>query len=109
MKLHQLEVVDDQHHCTVCNQRWKHEPRYECPGVPVYGWGAWPDHLLTKKQMSDAGFQTSRKLPPPAGVVWREKSPDGKMWLYDRAQGIPKNEISERARANLKAAAEKSR
>lgn len=77
--------------------------------VPVYGWGKWPEHLLTKKQMSDAGFQTGKNLPPPAGMVRRAKSPDGYMYLYDRSQGVPKKPISDEARAKLKAAAEKAR
>lgn len=106
---HQVEQVDGRYRCTVCNYSWKREPTSECPGVPVYRWGEWPEHLLTKKQMSDAGFQTGKKLPPPAGVCFREKSPDGKMWLYDRNQGVAKKPISDQARASLKEAAKKSR
>jgi len=77
--------------------------------IPVYAWGKWPEHLLTKKQLGDAGFQTGRKLPSPAGKVWRKKSPDGVMYLYDRHQAVPKKQLSDEARASLKAAAEKSR
>jgi hypothetical protein len=55
--------------------------------VPEYKWGAWPPHLLTKKQMDDAGFQTGAQLPPPAGKVKREKSLDGFMYLYDSNLG----------------------
>lgn len=109
MRLHQLDQVDNRYRCTICKNSWKYEPTTECPGVPVYGWGEWPKHLLTKKQMSDAGFQTGKNLPPPAGVVFRSKSPGGKMWLYDRSQGVTKKPISEQARANLKEAAKKSR
>lgn len=109
MTEHQLETTDYGHICTVCRQQWKKPPTSECVGVPIYGWGKWPEYLLTKKQMSDAGFQTGKKLPPPAGMCWREKSPDGKMWLYDKRQGVPKKPISDEARAKLKAAAEKSR
>ncbi|HEX7766051.1 MAG TPA: 3'-5' exonuclease [Nitrospira sp.] len=107
---HQLETTEQGHRCTVCGQFWKKQPflNLGCPGVKVYAWGKWPEHLLTKKQMSDAGFQTGKKLPPPAGLCWREKSPDGKMWLYDKHQGVPKKPLSDEARANLKAAAEKS-
>lgn len=109
MTTHQLEATDYGQRCTVCGQSWKKEPQRECPGVMVYGWGKWPEHLLTKKQMGDAGFQTGKKLPPPAGVVWRDKSPNGVMYLYDRNAGVPKKVISDEARVNLKAAAEKSR
>lgn len=106
---HQTVPVESGYRCTVCGQTWKNLPVSECPGVKMYGWGQWPEHLLTKKQMDEAGFQTGTKLPPPAGAVWRHKSPDGKMWLYDRNQGVPKKQMSDEARANLKAAAEKSR
>ncbi len=109
MAAHNLVETEYGQRCTICGQSWKQLPQRECPGVLVYGWGKWPENLLTKKQMGDAGFQTGKKLPPAAGVVWRDKSPDGKMWLYDRTQGVPKNPISEAARAKLKVAAEKSR
>lgn len=107
---HQLEPTEHGgQRCTVCGQTWKNTPISDCPGATVYAWGQWPENLLTKKQLGDAGFQTGKKLPPPAGVVWRSKSPDGMMYLYDRAQGVPKKQLSDEARANLKAAAEKSR
>lgn len=96
--IHQLERVDGRYYCDVCRQSWKHEPGSECPGVMVYQWGAWPEHLLTKKQMDDAGFQTGTKLPDPAAVVFRAKSPGGKMWLYDRDNGVPKRQMSDVAR-----------
>jgi DNA polymerase III epsilon subunit-like protein len=59
--------------------------------------------------MNAAGFNTGAKLPPPAGCVRREKSPDGIMWLYDRAQGVPKREISEAQKAALQKANEMAR
>ncbi len=72
--------------------------------LPRYGWGEWPEHLLTKKQMGDAGFQTGKKLPAPAAFVPRSKSPDGKMYLYDKNQGVPKRQMSEAQEAALKKA-----
>jgi DNA polymerase-3 subunit epsilon len=77
--------------------------------VPEYKWGAWPPHLLTKKQMDEAGFQTGAQLPPPAGMVKRAKSPDGFMYLYDSNHGVPKRQMTEDQRKTLKAAADKSR
>jgi DNA polymerase III subunit epsilon len=106
---HQLEPTDSGQRCAICGQSWKNPPTSDCPGVMVYAWGKWPEHLLTKKQMSDAGLQTGKKLPPPSGVVWRGKSPGGVMYLYDRGQGVPKKQLNEKALASLKAAAEKSR
>lgn len=77
--------------------------------LPVYRWGEWPPHLLTKRQMADAGFQTGTRLPPPAAQVYRSKSPGGIMYLYDRAQGVPKKPITDDQRETLRKAAEKSR
>lgn len=78
-------------------------------GIPEFKWGQWPPHLLTKKQMDEAGFQTGAQLPPPAGMVKRAASPNGVMYLYDSNQGVPKREITEDQRKTLAAAAEKSR
>lgn len=77
--------------------------------IPKFKWGEWPDYLLTKKQMGDAGFQTGKNLPPPAAQVYRSKSPGGVMYLYDRAQGVPKKQITDAQRDNLRKASEKSR
>jgi len=71
--------------------------------LPVYRWGAWPEHLLTKLQMDEAGYQTGKKLPPPAAKVSREKSPGGWMLLYDKNAGVPKRAISEEQKAAAKA------
>lgn len=90
--------------CAVCGGEWKSAPYSQCPGVPVYAWGAWPEHLLTKKQMNEAGFQIGQKLPAPAGAVYRSKSPGGIMWLYDRNQGVPKRQMSEAQQAALEKA-----
>lgn len=109
MTPHQLEEANGRYTCTVCGQSWKNEPSGQCLGVMVYAWGKWPEHLLTKKQLGDAGLQTGTKLPAPAGAVYRAKSPGGIMWLYDKAQGVPKKVITEAQRAQLAAAAEKSR
>lgn len=113
MTTHQLESTESigkqAYTCTICRQTWLNKPTSDCPGVPVYRWGQWPEHLFTKKQMSAEGFQTGRKLPPPAGMAWREKSPNGRMYLYDRAQGVPKKALSAEALAKLKAAAAKAR
>ena len=77
--------------------------------LPAYRWGKWPPHLLTKKQMAEAGFQTGKLLPPPAAQVYRSKSPGGVMYLYDRNSGVPKKPITDAQRETLRKAAEKSR
>lgn len=81
--------------CEVCGGSWKSQPVSLCPGVKVYAWGEWPENLLTKKQMAEAGFQTGVNLPAPAAAVYRKKSPDGIMWLYDRAQGVAKRPVTD--------------
>ena len=77
--------------------------------LPTYRWGEWPEHLLTKKQMAEAGFQTGQRLPPPAAQVYRSKSPGGVMYLYDRNAGVPKKPITPEQRETLRKASEKSR
>lgn len=72
--------------------------------ITLYKWAEWPDHLLTKKQMSDAGFQIGKKLLPPVGKVARSKSPDGWMYLYDSCQGVPKLNMSDAQKTALKKA-----
>jgi DNA polymerase-3 subunit epsilon len=68
--------------------------------VKIYRWGQWPEHLLTKKQLNDAGFSTTPKLLPiPAGAVQREKSPNGLMFLYDRNTATPKRVLSDEEKA----------
>lgn len=80
--------------CIWCGCTWKKQPSGYCPQVKVYEWGKWDEHLLTKKQMDEAGYQTGKKLPSPAGAVYRKDSPGGIMWLYDRNQGVPKRVVS---------------
>ena len=76
--------------------------------LPVFRWGKWPEHLLTKLQMDEAGYQTGKKLPPPAAKVSREKSPGGWMLLYDKNAGVPKRQLSEEVRAAAQERAKKT-
>lgn len=111
MPEHQLthDPENDRYFCSACGVTYhKPELKTRCIGVTLYQWGEWPEHLLTKLQMNEAGFQTGKKLPPPTGAVWRDKSPNGIMYLYDRAQGVPKKPISDEQRAKLAEAAKKS-
>jgi DNA polymerase-3 subunit epsilon len=100
---------NDRYICTTCGVTY-HSPELKtrCIGVTLYQWGEWPEHLLTKKQLSDAGFQTGKKLPSPAGAVWRDKSPNGIMYLYDRGQGIPKKEVTPEQKSKLDEARKKA-
>jgi DNA polymerase III subunit epsilon len=109
MPEHQIEQLGEKsYRCVVCgNTHWK-PLTGRCIGVTLYRWGEWPEHLLTKKQMSDAGFQTGKKLPTPAGAVWRDKSPGGIMYLFDRAQGTPKKQVTQEQKTKLDAARKKA-
>lgn len=82
--------------CEVCGQSWKRAPGATCPGVPVYSWRQAPDHLLTKKQMAAAGYQTGKKLPAPVGAIRGKRS---LYPVYDPAQGIAKRPLTERQAA----------
>lgn len=106
---HTLVSIEKGYQCEVCGLTWKKEPSSYCEGVRMYGWGKWPEHLLTKKQMGDAGYQTGAKLPAPAGAVFRDKSPGGIMYLYDKNQGVPKRAVSEAQKAALKKAQDRAR
>lgn len=101
----ELSATESRWKCAVCGGVWKRPPEWRpCPKVMMYKWGKWPEHLLTKKQMGDAGFQTGGQLPAPAGGCYREKSPGGIMYLYDRGQGVPKKVLSDEQKAKNKAA-----
>ncbi len=100
LRAHNLQQTPGGCTCTVCGRYWGATPVSPCPGVKVYQWGKWPEHLLTKLQLNAAGFSTSPKLlPDPAGAVLRTKSPDGLMFLYDRATATPKRVLSDEEKA----------
>jgi DNA polymerase-3 subunit epsilon len=100
LRAHELQQTPGGCTCTVCGRYWGATPVSPCPGVKVYQWGKWPEHLLTKLQLNAAGFSTSPKLlPDPAGAVLRTKSPDGLMFLYDRNTATPKRVLSEEEKA----------
>jgi len=97
---HDLQTVTGGVICSLCGRSWAAIPVSKCPGVKIYRWGEWPEHLLTKKQLNDAGFSTAPKLlPAPAGAVQREKSPNGLMFLYDRNTATPKRVLSDEEKA----------
>lgn len=104
---HQLVAKGNGVMCAVCGWVWKQEPTTACPGVKRYAWGAWPENLKTKKQLAEAGYQTGKKLPAPAGAVVREKSPDGWMWLYEVGQAVRKASPSEAQKQALEKGREK--
>lgn len=86
--------------CSICGKSWVKQPTSQCPGLMMYQWGEWPENLLTKKQLNDAGYSTAPKLlPAPAGACWREKSPDGLMFLYDRNAATLKRVLSDEEKA----------
>jgi len=104
-----IEAGSYKFECEVCGKLFKQNHHLGfCLGVKVYEWGKWGE-LLTKKQMSEAGFQTGNKLPKPVGACYRAKSPNGVMWLYDPSQGIPKKQMTQEEKDKRKAAVKASR
>jgi DNA polymerase III subunit epsilon len=83
--------------CQICEQTWKREPGHLCPGVKAHRWEPWPEGLFTRKQVDEKGY----KPGPVAGVIYREKSPDGWMRLYRLEEATPKRELSEAQRAAM--------
>jgi exonuclease len=103
---HRATLVNGLWHCEICGWRFKHPPEATCPGVKRYAWATWPPELLTKQQLYDAGFSTGKTaLPKPAGVCYRAKSPGGWMWLYNKADGVPRKPLSEARKEAMKKAA----
>lgn len=73
----------------------------------MHAWNQWDEVVLplrTKKQLSEAGYQTGKKLPPPAALVPHEKSPIGFMRAYDPSQATPKRNMTEAQKATLEKA-----
>lgn len=99
MIAHQLEQAEGKYTCKVCERTWNYEPSDECPGVKVYSWGK-ASGLLTKKQLGEAGYQTGKTLPAPAGAIWWSKEARW-LWLYDPAQATKKRPVSEAQKAAL--------
>lgn len=103
---HLFAIEGEEIRCKLCGRSYKKKPATDhCPGIMMYGWGKWPSHLLTKKQLNDAGYSVAASaLPKPAGACWREESPDGLMLLYDRNCATPKRVLSEAAKQSRAAA-----
>ena len=95
--------------CESCGLTWSYKPKHLCPQMTQYRYGEWPDTLMTRNQLNAAGYQTGRNLPPVAAVVYRSKSPDGWLRLYDPAQATPKRPVSDDQRENLDRARQMAR
>ena len=88
---HQLEQeTDGTVRCSVCTWVWRHPPSASdnCPGVPRFGYGRVPAHLLTYTQLRQ------KKLKPhnrdqPDGCYYAVRR---KYWLYlyDERQALPR-------------------
>jgi DNA polymerase-3 subunit epsilon len=80
--------------CHKCKQYWVKTaaPQSDCPGVEVYPWEPWPEGLFTKSQLNEKGY----KPGVVAGVIKRDKSPNGWMNLYRIEDAKPKRKPSEK-------------
>jgi DNA polymerase III subunit epsilon len=106
MTNHDLFINDaGRQECRACGVTWKTVPISTCVGVPVYGWGAWGADLFTKKQLAEKGYHPGK----PAGACYREKSPNGIMWLYRVEDAKPKATRTEAQLAAAKANIERAR
>jgi DNA polymerase III epsilon subunit-like protein len=88
MKLEHVLTRNDNctYTCSVCAWTWTSSPQSPCPGVPRYGYGAWPSTLYTFTQLR----RMKRKpIAGPAGCYFIQKSPY-KRFLYDIEQSIPR-------------------
>lgn len=52
--------------CSVCLQKWMGKPRSECPGLPVYKEGKYPDHLALKDALFGKGLKLADNQQPAA-------------------------------------------
>lgn len=77
-QLHCLEIDDYGVRCLTCGQKWSNAPSQCCPGVRIYRWEPWPEPLVTKSQLSKAGY----KPGPVRAVIPYDKSSTGDGWLY---------------------------
>jgi len=111
---HSLTVLDNESlWCETCKRTWTNGPQSLCPGIPVFPglWeNVWPEGLMTKTQLNQAGYSTGKKLPPPAALLHWSKSPqgDGYLRLYDPAEATPKRQMTEAQKAALAKAQEVS-
>ena len=112
---HELKLTRDARYvCNVCHQILELRPSDECPRCPMFP-GLWDDAFaraeqvlgfkpLIKRQMSDAGYQTGKKLPAPAAAFHYSKSASGYLFAYDPSDGVPKNSLSPAQKAALEKA-----
>lgn len=115
---HQLTLKRDlRYHCSICWLSFAELPYYgTCPGVPVFK-GMWDDAFpaaekylgfkpLTKTQLDKEGYQTGKNLPAPCAALEYSKSPDGFLWVYNPAEAVPKQALSDAQKAALAKAQE---
>src|SRR5215207_4370696 len=100
---HKLELIDGMHTCSVCGWKWKKPPESYCPGLPRYDRKNWPEHLMTKKQLDAAGYQTGKLLPAPVACVYRQSVAEW-LYLYDFAQATRKKQVTEQQKSALEKA-----
>jgi len=106
MAIHAIEITEDGVYCTVCKQSWRKTPFWECPGVPVYAWGASPENLKTKAQID----QMRMKLKPdsePVGCLGSRRH--GWIWLYNLESVEERPPLTEKQVAGFEKIRERAR
>ena len=90
--------------CITCKAVWKQLPTYRCPGIEVFPgrWEqVWPQGLMTKTQLGQAGYQTGKQLPAVAALLHWSDGKDGYLRLYNPADAVPKRQLTDAQRANI--------
>lgn len=76
------------------------EPRWHTKdGIPVYGWGAAPEHLRTRAQLKDAGLSVPAKTPPVALLEYNRRKDPAE--LFDPATARPKKALTDAQKAAI--------
>ncbi len=114
MAEHQIVEQDGKHVCQVCGWKWVRLPKspWARPGVPVWEWNASPEHLLTRRQLSEKGLTIATDAPP-AGCLLNTLSNRKRglfwIWLYDIQNARPKRPLTPAQIAAKERLAEKRR
>lgn len=82
--------------CTICGRVWKNGP-LDCPGLPVYQWGAVPDGLFTLRQLDEKRLIAGE----PRGLLFYSKTADSYLRLYLESEATPKKPLTEKQQAAI--------
>ncbi|MFI6522612.1 RRQRL motif-containing zinc-binding protein [Spirillospora sp. NPDC050679] len=82
------------------------DPAGERHGIPTYPWGLAPEHLVTRRQLAEAGLRPGGQ-DPVAQVRWHSGHRTrraGVAYLYDARRALPKRPMTPGRQAALERA-----